>query len=545
MMPSPGKNRLAALKGRLSGSGGWRRWALTGGLGVLAALALPPVYLVPLLIPAFVGLLWLVEGSPTLKRAFSDGWWFGFGHAAAGLSWIGFAFTVDAARYGWMAPFAVAGMAAGMALFPALAAALSRLAFTKRRPGAVGRVVVFAALWTFMEWTRGWVLTGFPWNLMGTVWVWSDAMIQLTAVSGVYGLSLLTVGVAAMPAVLAETDPGDDGGRRRAVVSVAAAVAFLGVVWGGGQMRLSGALDETVPGVRLRLVQPNIPQALKWKRELRQEHMRRQLEMSRRPPADGPPPTHVIWAETAVPYVLDGRPGLLEALATGAPASGMIITGALRADPAGPTGSPMGSPAGPKSSPSPRVWNSLMAIDAKGRIRGIYDKHHLVPFGEYVPLRGILPLTKLTAGRQDFSAGPGLKTLALDGLPAFSPLICYEIIFPGRVATTPRPQWILNITNDAWFGFSAGPYQHFAASRLRAVEEGLPVVRVANTGISGVVDGNGRVIRQLSLGQTGIIDSSLPVAVAGTTPFARLGDWMTVMILSVALGAGILLTPRD
>ncbi len=530
-MPPLGENRLAVLKSRLSESRGWRRPALTGGLGVLAALALPPVYLVPLLIPAFVGLLWLIADSPTPAKAFSDGWWFGFGHSAAALSWIGIAFTVDAARYGWMAPFAVAGMAAGMALFPAAAAALSSLAFGKRRLNAIGRVIVFAGLWTAMEWTRGWVLTGFPWNLMGTVWAWSDAMIQLAAVTGVYGLSLLTVGVAAMPAVLAETGPGDDGRRRRAAVPVVAAFALLGAVWAGGQARLSWAPDETVAGVRLRLVQPNIPQALKWKRELRQEHVLKQLKMSKQPADHGPPPTHVIWAETAVPYFLAETPALAETLGRGAPLGGMIITGAPRTTPAGIV---------PK-----RFWNSLHAIDSQGRIRGTYDKHHLVPFGEYVPFRGILPFGKLTAGRQDFSPGPGVQTLEWPGLPPVSPLICYEAIFPGRVADAEnRPHWLLNLTNDAWFGFSSGPYQHFAASRLRAVEEGLPLVRVANTGISGVIDAYGRVLHRLGLGREGIIDSPLPAALGGTTPFALLGDWMTIMVIIMALVMGFLLTPR-
>jgi apolipoprotein N-acyltransferase len=332
-----------------------------------------------------------------------------------------------------------------------------------------------------------------------------------------------------MPAVLADTRPEGVGSRRRAAVPVVA-FALLGAVWAGGEMRLSGASDETVPGVRLRLVQPNIPQALKWKRELRQGHVLKQLEMSKQPAGHGPPPTHVIWAETAVPYFLTETPGLAEILGAVAPPGGLLITGAPRTTAGGEM---------PK-----RFWNSLHAIDSDGRIRGTYDKHHLVPFGEYVPFRGILPLGKLTAGRQDFSPGPGVETLEWAGLPPVSPLICYEIIFPGRVAAVPRPQWILNLTNDAWFGFSTGPYQHFAASRLRAVEEGLPVVRVANTGISGVVDAHGRVIKQLSLGQTGIIDSPLPVALTSGTPFSRFPGGITSVILIIALGVGFLLTPR-
>jgi apolipoprotein N-acyltransferase len=527
---------LDALKRRLAGLIGWRRAAVLGGLGVMAAMALPPVYILVLLIPAFTGLLWIVEESPGLTRSFSGGWWFGFGHSAAGLSWIGSAFFVDAAQTGWMAPIAISGMAAGMGLFTGAATALSRLVFDKRTMTAVGRVIVFSVMWALMEWVRGWALTGFPWNLIGTVWVVSDSMIQLAAVTGVLGLSLLTVAVAAMPAVLA--DHGASSRRRpsRRWVPVLAAFAVVGAVWTGGQVRLASASVETVPGVRLRLVQPNIPQALKWRRDLRRGHVQKQLDMSRGPAPTGSgsgpskPPTHIIWAETSVPYILADTHGLTRVLAAAVPPGGLIIVGAPRASPVGVT---------PR-----RVWNSLHVIDDKGLVKGTYDKHHLVPFGEYVPFRDILPFEKLTAGRQDFSPGPGIRTLSFDGLPPVSPLICYEVIFSGNVADTEnRPQWILNLTNDGWFGQSFGPYQHFAAARLRAVEEGLPLVRVDNTGISGVIDGYGRNIKRLGLGREGVIDSPLPVALDDRTPYSRFGGRITVLMMFFTLAGGILLTP--
>ena len=528
--PSPASRiyHPANLKIRLGCVAGWRRSALLGGLGVAAAMALPPVYGLPLLIPAFVGLLWTVETSPGPVRAFSAGWWFGFGYFAAGLAWISFAFFVDAAKYDWLAPFAVAGMAAGMALFPAAATILSYLVF-KRRLTALGRVLVFGALWMLAEWVRGWVLTGFPWNLLGTVWVFSDPMIQLAALTGVYGLSLLGVVAAAMPAVLAE--PVSGGGKERnRWMPVLAAAGVLALVWAGGEWRLAGAGNDTVPGVRLRLVQPNVPQKQKWKRELRRGHVLKQLEMSNRPAPSGWSPTHVIWPETAVPFVISGPSQLTRTLGRAAPRGGMVIVGIPRTAGAGTA--------------SKKMFNSLLAIDSQGRIKDVYDKHHLVPFGEYVPFRSVLPLGKLTAGRQDFSPGPGIRTLVLDGLPPFSPLICFEVIFPGRVAEKNNsPQWMLNITNDAWFGFSSGPYQHFAAARLRAVEEGLPLVRVANTGISGVIDPYGRVQRRLGLGQEGVIDSPLPVENTYNSLFSRLGHWMTGLIFIMAFGFGFLLTP--
>ncbi len=524
--------RLTAVRAWLAGLTGWRRPAVLGGLGVMAALALPPLYLLPLLFLAFTGLLWTLEDGSSAGNAFSAGWWFGFGFSAAGLSWIGSAFVVDAPQHGWMAPFAIAGMAAGMALFPAAAAALSRLIFDRRPLFGTGRVLVFASLWTMTEWMRGWVLTGFPWNLIGTVWTASDAMIQVAAVTGVYGLSLLTVAVASVPAVLATPDQKTNSGW----IPLVLAFAILGVVWAGGQARLAGASEKTVPGVQLRLVQPSIPQALKWKPDLRLGHVQKQLKMSRAPSrgAAGPAPTHIIWAETSVPFVLTRAPGLIRALAEAAPPGGLIIAGAPRATPPGV------NPA--------RIWNSLHAIDSKGRIRGTYDKFHLVPFGEYVPLRGLVPadlFEKLTAGRQDFSSGPGLRTLDIPGLPPFSPLICYEVIFPGQVVDRKnRPQWILNLTNDAWFGRTSGPYQHFAAARLRAVEEGLPLVRVANTGISGVIDGYGRTVRQLGLGQVGVLDSPLPAAHSERTPFSRFGNRMMAVIIIISMGIGFLLAPH-
>lgn len=524
--------RAIALRRRLAALTGWRRWTVFGILGVLAALALPPLYLLPFLIPAFGGLLWAVEDSPGPGRALADGWWFGFGLSVAGLYWVGFSFFVDAAQYGWMAPFAIAGMAAGMALFPALAAVSGHWLLARSPITALGRVLVFSALWTATEWLRGWVLTGFPWNLIGTVWTVSDAIMQMAAITGVYGLSLLTVIVAAMPAVLAgpiltESPESPEsstvpGSRWRAVVL---ALAGVGVVWAAGAVRLSQASDETVPGVRLRLVQPNIPQALKWKPDLRRGHILKQLAMSRAPAQSGPPPTHVIWAETAVPYIIDQTPGLAKTLGQAAPPGGLIIVGAPRAT-------------RPGTKPS-RLWNSLLAFDSEGRLKATYDKFHLVPFGEYVPLRGLLPLGKLTAGRQDFSPGPGNRTLKLDGLPPVSPLICYEVIFPGQVAAIDRPQWLLNLTNDGWFGQTSGPYQHFAAARLRAVEEGLALVRVANTGISGVIDGYGRTINSIGLGREGIIDSDLPAALSARTPFSRLGGWMTGFVLALVFGSGL------
>lgn len=277
-----------------------------------------------------------------------------------------------------------------------------------------------------------------------------------------------------------------------------------------------------VPGVRLRLVQANIDQRLKWQESERVNTLRKYLALSSQPGAG--PITHVVWPETALPYFLSTEPELLRVLAQVVPPGGLLLTGAVRADPPGTV--PV------------QVWNSVHAIDDRGQVVATHDKFHLVPFGEYVPLRGILPIDKITPGASDFSAGPGPGTLVLPGLPPVSPLVCYEAIFPGAVTarTGQRPQWLLNVTNDAWFGQSAGPHQHFASARLRAVEEGVPMVRVANTGISAVIDPYGRVLASLALGREGVLDAALPEALP-PTPFARFGNGILLALLAAAAGA--------
>ena len=513
---------LNSIKICLKNLAGWRRWTVLSALGIMAALALPPLYLLPLLVPAFCGLLSVIEDNDlfyTPIKVFADGWWFGFGFSIAGLYWIGLSFFVDAEKYGLLAPIVVPGIAGFMALFPAMATLTSKWIFNKYKLITLGRILVFSALWVAFEWSREWVLTGFPWNSMGSVWVLSVPMIQLASVTGVYGLSLLAVIVALVPLFLLESI------ERWPPVVISYFVIFL--IWLAGVGRLSQANEEIVPNVNLRLVQPNISQALKWKPELRRSHVIKQLTMSREIAKTGQAPTHVIWAETAVPFIVEKTPGLAKTLGMAVPPGGLLLAGAPRSN--------------SKEGLSQRLWNSLLAITPQGKIVAHYDKFHLVPFGEYVPFRDFLSVNKLTSGRHDFSSGPGLQTLKLTGLPPVSIVICYEVIFSSRVVANERPSWILNITNDGWFGRTSGPYQHFAAARLRSVEEGLPLVRVANTGISGVVDGYGRIIAKLGLGQEGILDSKLPAALGGQTLYSRFGNGITAFLLLLTFWGGVVL----
>lgn len=510
--------RLRAATYRISG---WRRYVLAFGLGILAVAALPPFHMWVLLLPAFTGLFWLVESSPSRRACFFTGWWFGFGHFIAGLYWIANALLTKPEQFGWLAPIAVSGLAAMFALYPGIAALLTRLSGARGAGGAL----VFAAAWTALEWVRSWALSGFPWNLIGSVWTFSDTMIQITAVIGTYGLSLLTVAAATMPAALC----ADGRDRKAPMVAMLCLIAMLAATWIGGKVRLTMAgTPREVPGVRLRLVQPNIDQRLKWKLPLLDEHLRTQAEMGALPAAA--PPTHIIWSETAAPLFLAEERARMRMIGRLTPRGGLTITGTLRR-------SPPGTPY--------RVWNSLLAMDHDGVPVATFDKSHLVPFGEYVPFRDLLDVAKVTAGTVDFSPGGGVQTLRLPGLPPVSPLICYEVIFPGKVVDPEdRPEWMLNITNDAWYGQSTGPYQHLASARLRAVEEGLPLVRVANTGISAIIDPWGRVVARKGLGERGIVDGPLPAPLATQTVYARLGNWAALLVVVATVSTGLLLSRR-
>jgi apolipoprotein N-acyltransferase len=495
---------LAGLAAKIGSLTGWRRAGTAFLAGALAAAALPPAYILPVLLISFPIFLWLIEASSSWKQAFRDGWWFGFGHFIAGLYWIGFSLLVDAAQYAWLYPFAVLCIPAVIALYTGIVAALTRLA-----PAGGAGVIALAAAWTTIEWVRGILFTGFPWNAIGVVWTAMDATMQFAAVGGMYGLSFLTVLVAASPAALARGRGG------RAMVVPALSLLIVCLLWAGGAVRLNSAVTETVPGVALRIVQPNIAQALKWHPDYRDRHLATYLRLSAR--SSDRPVTHMIWPETAVPFLVSADPARRRIMASAVKNGGLLLTGAIRTSPRGVQ--------------PYRIWNSLHAINDRAEIVATYDKFHLVPFGEYVPFRNWIGMTKLTAGRTDFSAGNGPRTISLPGLPPVSPLICYEVIFPENV-TEPgtAPRWLLNITNDAWFGVSSGPYQHFAMARLRAVEQGLPLIRAANTGISGAIDSYGRTVALLGLGEQGVVDSALPRGLANPTLYSRFESWPVLVV---------------
>lgn len=479
------------------------------GLGALGALAMPPLYAVPVLLLAVPGLLALLEGATTWRRAALLGLAWGWGHHIVGLYWISHALLTDPWRWGWLVPIAVPGLALPMAAYIAVAAVLAWTA----RPGW-RRWLALAGAWVVTEWLRGLLFTGFPWNLMGSVWAFDALPLQGAAWVGVYGLSLVTLLLAGLPWL----------GRRAMAGGAVALLALAGL----GAARLAGEEPPPQP-VSVLLVQGNVQQEAKWREDQRWPIFRRYLELTQQGAARAPADRRLVavWPETASPFLLPSDAAAREYAARTLPPGGILLAGSVRAE-WGADGH------------LSQLFNSLSAVDSEGRLLGVYDKAHLVPFGEYMPLSGLIPI-RVVQGGVDFGAGPGPVSMAPGGLPPFSPLICYEIIFPGAVAPEQRPEWLLNITNDAWFGFSAGPYQHLAAARLRAVEEGLPLARAAQTGISVLFDAHGRTVARLGLGEMGTVVAPLPTPLPPTL-FARLGNIgalaAAVLILLVAFFRG-------
>ncbi|MGY8958441.1 MAG: apolipoprotein N-acyltransferase, partial [Alphaproteobacteria bacterium] len=436
--------RLRLLARWLETLQGWRRYGVVFVLGAVATLALPPAYVSPILYIVFPAALWALGGAQTNRQAFLIGWWFGFGYFLAGLYWIGFALLVFAEKHAWMLPFAVLGLPAVLAVFTGLAFQIAARART-----LLTRVVLFVVAWSALEWVRGTILTGFPWNLIGQSWTGSDAMSQSAALYGVYGLSFVVLASASAAALLV------DKSKRVRRIALAVALGVPLAAWAGGAVRLSNAPvagDAVVEGVGLRIVQASIPQTEKWKAEFKERNLRRHMALSLKDRPDWV--THVIWPEMAATYYVETDPEMRRLLSRAAPPAGWLITGAPRRDETG-------------------LHNSAIALDSAGSVVGVYDKFHLVPFGEYVPFRDYLPIEKITHGSGGYSPGPGPRTIRFPGLPPVSPLVCYEVIFPGAVMDREDPaEWLLNLTNDGWYGATAGPYQLLAIARLRAIEEG-------------------------------------------------------------------------
>ncbi len=505
--------RLASFRWKLLALRGWRADGVALGFGALAAAALPPVHAIPVLLICVPALLTLIDGSPSAFVAFRRGFFFGWGNFLLGLYWITEAILIEAARYWWLVPLAVPALAALMALFVAVPCAVSRLATPGWRRGAL-----LAGVWVLSDLARQFIGTGFPWNLWGTVWTMpgalGDVFIQPAAWVGVHGMTLATLLLAVTPAL---------GWR-----FVAGGAAVLAAWAGYGVYRLE--LPDPAPaGVSVVLVQGNVPQGDKWDPAAARTVFERYLALTRQGVAEAKAaspdtPIAVVWPESASPYLLGQDSNAREAIWQASRPAVAAIVGSVRFD------------------ESRHPFNSLFALNGPDSAAGIYDKWHLVPFGEFAP--SWMPFAVQVVPGAGFAFGSGPKTIHVTGLPPFGGLICYEAIYSAQlVDEADRPSWLVNITNDAWFGNSSGPRQHFAAARLRAVEEGLPLVRAANTGITGAFDARGRALGRLPTNIPAEMVVTLPGALPAT-PFSRQGLVIPALLALATCGAALRLVGK-
>ncbi len=477
--------------------------------GLVSALGFEPLGLWPLTLLGFAGLLWLIETAPRLRSALARGWWFGVGQFALGLNWIATAFTFQAAMPAWLGWIAVVLLSHYLAIYPAAAAGL---AWRWGRGQKVALVLILAAAWLVTEWLRATLFTGFAWNPVGVALLGSG-LAGMARWIGTYGLSAAAV-LLAGGLYLAARAP-----RRPAW-----ALGMIGGVVALGLVAWASAPLQPQDGPTIRIVQPNIGQANKWDPDFTEENFRRLAALSGRP---GATPRLLLWPEAATPDFLSIEPAARHRIAALMGPRDLLMLGGVE----------LVFDNGRASA----AYNSLFTLDPAGRLRGRYDKAHLVPYGEYLPMRPVLSalgLSRLAPGALDFLDGPGPRTLDLPGFGRAGVQICYEIIFSGHVVDpAQRPDFIFNPSNDAWFG-SWGPPQHLAQARLRAIEEGLPVIRSTPTGISAVIDARGALLDSIAPGIAGAIETRLPRP-ADPTLFALFGNVLPFLFALILVAAAI------
>ncbi len=491
---------MERLAGRIILLWGWRRALVAFAAGALAVLAQAPYDFFAAAFVSFPVLVWLLDGATApppaglLKRlapAFVTGWWFGFGYFLAGLWWIGSALLVEADSFAWALPLAVLGIPALLAIFHGFAAVVAHLAWTNN----IGRIAALAFAFGLAEWLRSFVFTGFPWNPVGLAATPVPLLMQSVSITGMTGMNALAVFVFAMPALLA----GNRGWRAGLVISILL-VAFHAAF---GFYRLAAPQGQADRQLAVRIVQPDVDLSEKWDDSVRDRIFADTMSLSAQPPQSGmPTPQLILWPETAVPFLFTERPGMLTAIGDMLDEGQMLMTGAVRAEPVAEDGG------------REQYYNSVVAVGDTGEIVDAVDKVHLVPFGEYLPFADVLArfgLEQLVAGPMTFVAGSERRAIVLPGGVAALPYVCYEIIFPDLLLDAPSADLLINVTNDAWFGDTPGPYQHFRQAQIRAVESGLSLLRSANTGISGMIDPRGRVVDALAMNVRGVVDVIVPI----------------------------------
>lgn len=541
--------RFSRLADMITLSSGWRRRLIAFAAGAVGVLALPPFGLFPILIIPMTAAVLLIDGSvsksPHASRsrtlmsaayeAAKTGWWLGFGYFLAGLWWLGAAFLVEADQFAWALPFGVMGLPAVLALFTALGFAASRLIWSHN----ASRILALAAGLGASEYLRATILTGFPWNNFGMAFGGNLMLAQVSSVVGLHGLTIICVALAAAPALLADRET-------RKIPLILATVLFAGIAV-FGYVRL--AINQTTldDSIKLRIMQPNVAQDEKFRAEAMPEILSRYLELSSRFTEQQPNGisgvTHIFWPESPFPVILSRDAEALGRIGDFLAPQTTLITGAARVEV-----SPNGRQA--------RYYNSIQVVRPGGVIVDGYDKTHLVPFGEYLPFRRVfdaLGLRQFVHIPGGFEAGATKNLIRAPGFPPAAALICYEAIFSGAILPTGARALgaavLINVTNDGWFGDTPGPRQHFLQARLRTIEEGLPLIRAANTGISAIVDPYGRILHSLPVGIDGVIDGQLPRPAPATLysqypNLAPLALWFLILLSVFILSRGQRSRPR-
>lgn len=525
---------MTALAGRIILLWGWKRAALAFFAGAFAVLALPPFDFFAAAFVSFVLLVWLIEGAVAapnagffrrLLPAMKIGWWFGFGYFFAGLWWLGNALLVEAKDFAWAIPLAVILLPAGLALFYALAAGLARIIWTE----GVGAIAALAFGFGVTEWLRGFVLTGFPWNPIGHTAMPTPLLMQSASIVGIEGMNALAVFFFALPAVL-----GLGRHRKRGILLlVLLAAAHIGF----GYVRLRDAAEDKKDGLVVRLVQPSINQSEKWDNAARDKIFAKLLALSAAKPVEGAKqPDIIVWPETAIPFLMNERPDAYSAIGDMLQPGQILLAGAVRQEGDRDAGEEV------------RYYNSLLVIGDNGELISASDKQHLVPFGEYLPMESLLRsfgLTEIVNTPGGFSSGGQRKNIILSNGIKLNPLICYEGIFPREiVASDGRADAMVNVTNDAWYGNTPGPYQHLRFTQLRSVEQGMPLLRVANNGITASIDSYGRINDALQLNAIATIDTRISGSLQPTlyVLYGRIIFSFILMALVLIAGLTILRT---
>ena len=468
--------------------------------GAAASMALPPFFIVPALFSLSLPVWRVIHANSRAEASVIFGA-AGLGWFLASTYWVSHALIVSAPSLWFLTPLVALALAIILSSFWAVAAAASWIPHAS----ALVRVLCLLAAFALIEWTRSFVASGFPWSLMGSIFAVHLGSLQMASVVGIYGLTLLAFGCVIAPLLWLLS------ARRLALILLV--LPILGTGWGITRLDRQPAVP-TVNAPTARLVQPAVPQQDKWNRQKRPAHLADLINLSQ---ASAKKPDIVIWPETAFAGLpSQNRLLLSDTVQAATNPAGFLLTGTPRFD------------------GDNRPRNSVFLFDHQAGLRGVYDKRHLVPFGEYVPFRSWIPFLDIIAGPADFVAGSQNQLIAVPGIGQVQILICYEVIFAGHVvASPPRPDLMVNVTNDAWFGATIGPWQHLYQSQLRAVEEGIPLLRVANTGISAAFDGLGRQLGSIPLGKRAYLDIAIP-SVLTAPVFARFGNaGFFVLCLSV------------